>query len=247
MASSPKSRSDDPARTVRNLTIAVDDQHRVSGLLSIPEGSRACLVLAHGAGAGMNHPFLAGIAAALAEQAVAALRFQFPYMEEGRRRPDPPPLAHAAIRAAVAEAKRQTSGLPLFAGGKSFGGRMTSEAEALQPLGVGGLVFLGFPLHPAGRPGDARARHLAGVGIPMLFLQGTRDQLADLDLLRPVIKRLRSRARLDVIEGADHSFHVPSGHGIDHAAMSRSLAATIGAWIDQRLGLRSARTQRMAS
>jgi uncharacterized protein len=247
MASSPKSRSDDPARAVENLTVAVDEQHRVSGLLSNPPGSRACLVLAHGAGAGMHHPFLAGIAAALAQHGIAALRFQFPYMEEGRRRPDPPALAHATIRAVVAEAERQTAGLPLFAGGKSFDGRMTAEAEALKPLGVSGLVFLGFPLHPAGRPGDARARHLADVGVPMLFLQGTRDQLADLDLLRPVIKRLRSRARLDIIEGADHSFHVPSRHGMDDAAMRRSLAARITAWIDRRLGLRSGRSQRMAS
>jgi uncharacterized protein len=247
MASSPKSRSDDPAQADENLTVAVDEQHRVSGLLSIPPGSRACLVLAHGAGAGMHHPFLAGIAAALAPHGIATLRFQFPYMEEGRRRPDPPALAHATIRAVVAEAERQTAGLPLFAGGKSFGGRMTAEAEALKPLGVSGLVFLGFPLHPAGRPGDARARHLGDVGVPMLFLQGTRDQLADLDLLRPVIKRLRSRARLDVIEGADHSFHVPSRHGMDDAAMRRSLAARIAAWIDHRLGLRSGRSQRMAS
>ncbi len=246
MASSPKSRSDDPARAVRNLIIAVDEQHRVSGLLSIPAGSRACLVLAHGAGAGMHHPFLAGIAAALAQHGLATLRFQFPYMEEGRRRPDPPALAHATIRAVVAEAERQT-GLPLFAGGKSFGGRMTAQADALRPLGVSGLVFLGFPLHPAGRPSDTRARHLADVGVPMLFLQGTRDQLADLDLLRPVINRLRNRARLDIIEGADHSFHVPSRHGIDDAAMRRLLAARIAAWIDQRLGLRSARSQRLAS
>jgi uncharacterized protein len=215
MASSPKSRSDDPARAVENLTVAVDEQHRVSGLLSIPPGSRACLVLAHGAGAGMHHPFLAGIAAAVAQHGIATLRFQFPYMEECRRRPDPPALAHATIRAVVAEAERQTAGLPLFAGGKSFG--------------------------------DARACHLADVGVPMLFLQGTRDQLADLDLLRPVIKGLRSRARLDIIEGADHSFHVPSRHGMDDAAMRRSLAARVTAWIDHRLGLRSGRSQRMAS
>jgi predicted alpha/beta-hydrolase family hydrolase len=245
MASSPKSRSDDPGPALDELTVAIDELHRISGLLSLPTGSRACFVLAHGAGAGMKHPFLAGLSAALAGRGIATLRYQFPYMEQGRRRPDAPPLAHATVRALVAEAKRLCPGLPIFAGGKSFGGRMTSQAEALQPLGVRGLIFLGFPLHPAGRPGDERARHLAAVTIPMLFLQGTRDQLAALDLLRPIVKRLGSRARLDIIEHADHSFHLPAGRGAEGAAMRQDLAARITAWIDRRLGERSARRRRL--
>ena len=179
----------------------------------------------------MNHPFLAGIAGALAERGIATLRYQFPYMEEGRSRPDPPSIAHATVRAAVAAAARRTDGLPLFAGGKSFGGRMTSQAEAMQPLGVRGLVFLGFPLHPAGRPGDERARHLCDVGVPMLFLQGTRDRLADLDLLRPIIERLGSRASLAITEDGDHSFQRPARSGGDGAAIRQSSAATIAAWI----------------
>ena len=247
MASSPKSRSDDPVAAVERLTVAIDEQHRISGLLSVPAGSRACLVLAHGAGAGMSHPFLAGIAAGLAERGLATLRYQFPYMEEDRRRPDPPSIAHATVRAAVAAAARRTDGLPLFAGGKSFGGRMTSQAEALQPLGVRGLVFLGFPLHPAGRPGDERARHLAEVGVPMLFLQGNRDRLADLDLLRPIIERLGSRACLAITEDADHSFHRTASRGGGGAPICQSLAATIAAWIDRLLGERTARGRRLAS
>src|SRR5437588_3384670 len=181
----------------------------VSGLLMRPPDARCLYVLAHGAGAGMRHPFLETIARALATREVATLRYQFPYMERRASRPDPPAVAGAAVRAAVAEAARIAPGLPLVAGGKSFGGRMTSTAQAEQPLtGVRGLVFLGFPLHPPGRPGDTRAEHLAQVRIPMLFLQGDRDEFADLNLLKPVVKRLGDRATLHLVEGGDHSFHV---------------------------------------
>jgi predicted alpha/beta-hydrolase family hydrolase len=174
--------------TSEPVRIAIADSQRVSGLLCAPSGARACYVLAHGAGAGMAHPFMASIAEGLAERGVATLRFQFPYMERGSKRPDSPGVAHAAVRAAVAEAARLAPGLPLIAGGKSFGGRMTSQAQAAQALpGVRGLVFLGFPLHAAGKPSAERGAHLADVGIPMIFLQGTRDQLADLDYLRPLV------------------------------------------------------------
>src|SRR5438034_7347544 len=174
----------------RPVTITVNDAQRVSGLLQVPAEARACYVLAHGAGAGMAHPFMAAIANGLAERGIATLRYQFPYMERGSRRPDSPKLAHAAVRAAVLEASRLVPELALFAGGKSFGGRMTSQAQAASPLaGVRGLVLLGFPLHPAGRPSDERAKHLFDVQIPMLFLQGTRDALADLQLLQPLADR----------------------------------------------------------
>ena len=173
------------------ITIAVDDAISVSGLLQAPANARACYVLAHGAGAGMKHAFMAAVATELAERGIATLRYQFPYMEKGGKRPDPPKLAHATVRAAVAEAARLVPKLPLIAGGKSFGGRMTSQAQAISPLpGVRGLAFLGFPLHPAGRPSQERAEHLFDVQIPMLFLQGSRDQLALLDQLEPVCKAL---------------------------------------------------------
>ncbi len=178
----------------------------VSGLLLRPDGARLLYVLAHGAGAGMRHPFLEDVARRLAERGIATLRYQFPYMERRARRPDPPAVAAATVRAAVAEAGRAAPGLPLVAGGKSFGGRMTSTAQAEQPLpGVRGLVFLGFPLHPPGRPGDKRAEHLAQVRIPMLFVQGDRDEFADLKLLRPVVTQLGERATLHLVEGGDHS------------------------------------------
>ena len=181
----------------------------VSGLLVRPPDARLLCVLAHGAGAGMRHPFLEAVARALAEQKIATLRYQFPYMEQRARRPDPPAVAAATVRAAVAEAARVAPGLPLIAGGKSFGGRMTSTALAEEPLpSVRGLVFLGFPLHPPGRPADKRAEHLAQVRIPMLFLQGDRDEFADLKLLGPVIKQLGERATLHLVAGGDHSFHV---------------------------------------
>jgi uncharacterized protein len=193
------------------VTIVVDDARKVSGLLLAPPRARACYLFAHGAGAGMTHPFMAAVAAGLGDRDIATLRYQFPYMEQRARRPDPPKLAHATVRAAAAEAGRLMPGLPLIAGGKSFGGRMTSQAQAGSPLpGVRGLAFLGFPLHPAKRPSDERAMHLFDVRVPMLFLQGTRDQLADMQLLQSVINRLGNSASLRLIQDADHSFHVPA-------------------------------------
>ena len=203
----------------------------VSGLLVRPPDARLLCVLAHGAGAGMRHPFLEAVARALAEQKIATLRYQFPYMEQRARRPDPPAVAAATVRAAVAEAARVAPGLPLIAGGKSFGGRMTSTAQAEEPLpGVRGLVFLGFPLHPPGRPGDSRAEHLARVQIPMLFLQGTRDDFADLKLLRPLVKRLGERATLHLVEGGDHSFHVLKRSGKTDADVMGELTEAIVVW-----------------
>lgn len=196
------------------VTLTLDDGQQVSGLLLSPPDARACYVFAHGAGAGMTHPFMAAVAAGLAARGIATLRYQFPYMERGSRRPDTPRLAHATVRAAVDEAARQLPGLPLFAGGKSFGGRMTSQAQAESPLrGVRGLVFVGFPLHPAGRPSDERAAHLVDVAVPMLFLQGARDELADTALLQALVERLGERATLKLFTDADHSFHVPARSG----------------------------------
>src|SRR5436309_1718940 len=208
----------------------------VSGLLLRPDGARAVYVLAHGAGAGMRHPFLESIAHRLGEgeRGIATLRYQFPYLERRSRRPDPPAVAVATVRAAVGEAARAMPGLPLIAGGKSFGGRMTSTAQAEEPLpGVRGLVFLGFPLHPPGRPADARAEHLAQVQIPMLFLQGTRDDFADLQLLRPVVKRLGERATLHLVEGGDHSFHVLKRSGRTDAAVMDEITDAIAEWSAQ--------------
>src|SRR5947209_5261749 len=213
------------------VRIAVGERGDVSGLLLRPDGARLLYVLAHGAGAGMRHPFLEVVAQRLAERSIATLRYQFPYMEQRGRRPDPPAVAAATVRAAVIEAARVAPGLPLVAGGKSFGGRMTSTAQAEQPLpGVRGLVFLGFPLHPPGRPGDSRAEHLERVQIPMLFLQGTRDEFADLKLLRPVVKRLGERATLHLVEGGDHSFKVLKSAGRTADQVMTELAATIGGW-----------------
>jgi len=203
----------------------------VSGLLLRPDGARLLYVLAHGAGAGMRHPFLESISQRLAERSLATLRYQFPYMEQRARRPDPPAVAAATVRAAVMEAARVAPGLPLVAGGKSFGGRMTSTAQAEAPLpGVRGLVFLGFPLHPPGRPGDSRAEHLARVQIPVLFLQGTRDEFADLKLLQPVVKRLGERATLDLVEGGDHSFHVLKRSGRTDTDVMGELVGMIADW-----------------
>jgi len=203
----------------------------VSGLLLRPNDARLLCVLAHGAGAGMRHPFLEAISQRLAEQGVATLRYQFRYIEQRSRRPDPPAVAAATVRAAVAEAARLAPGLPLVAGGKSFGGRMTSTAQAEEPLpGVRGLVFLGFPLHPPGRPDDKRAEHLARVTIPMLFLQGTRDEFADLELLRPVAKRLGDRATLHLVEGGDHSFKVPKKSGRSEGDVMGELARALVTW-----------------
>jgi hypothetical protein len=179
----------------------------------------------------MRHPFLEAIARLLAERGIATLRYQFPYMERRARRPDPPAVAVATVRAAVGEAARLVPGLPLVAGGKSFGGRMTSTAQAVQPLpGVGGLVFLGFPLHPPGRPSDARGAHLADVRVPMLFLQGTRDDFADLTLLTPLVKRLGPRATLHLIEEGDHSFKLRKRLGKAETDAMPELAEAIARW-----------------
>ena len=213
------------------VTITVGETQRVSGLLLAPPQARACYVFAHGAGAGMAHPFMAAVATELAERGIASLRYQFPYMEAGGKRPDPPKLAQAAVRAAVTEAARLLPSLPLIAGGKSFGGRMTSQAQAASPLpGVRGLAFLGFPLHPAGKPSDERAEHLSDVKIPMLFLQGTRDALAEVKLLKPVIKRLGARATLTLFEDADHSFHVPARSGRKDADVRREMLDAFAEW-----------------
>ena len=215
------------------VTIAGEDGLRVSGLLQAPPGARACYVLAHGAGAGMDHPFIAAVAAELAPRGIATLRYQFPAMERGARRPDPPQVAQATVRAAAAAALRLLPGLPLVAGGKSFGGRMTSQAQASAPLqGVRGLAFLGFPLHPAGRPSQDRAKHLFAVQIPMLFLQGTRDALATLDQLQPVCDALGARATLNLFQDADHSFHVPARTGRKDAQVRGEMLDALAAWID---------------
>jgi predicted alpha/beta-hydrolase family hydrolase len=218
--------------TAEPVTITVDDATAVSGLLLAPPRPQACYVLAHGAGAGMTHPFMQAVADGLAQRGIATFRYQFPYMERRSRRPDPPRLAHATVRAAVAMAAQRVPALPLVAGGKSFGGRMTSQAQAASPLpGARGLVFLGFPLHPAGRPSDERAEHLADVQVPMLFLQGTRDELAEMGLLRPVIERLRARATLRFFQDADHSFHVPARSGRKDADVRAEMLDALAAWV----------------
>ena len=221
-----------PSSSAQPITIALDDAQRVSGLLQVPANAHACYVLAHGAGAGMAHAFMQNIADALAERGVATLRYQFPYMEKGSKRPDSPKLAHAAVRAAVTEAARLLPELPLIAGGKSFGGRMTSQTQAASPLAkVIGLVFLGFPLHPAGQPSDERAKHLLDVQIPMLFLQGTRDELADLQLIQAQAERLGARATLALFADADHSFHVPKRSGRTDAQVIAGLADGVVDWL----------------
>jgi uncharacterized protein len=218
------------------LTIAIDDALGVSGLLQAPREARACYVMAHGAGAGMAHPFMAGLANALAERGVATLRYQFPYMEKGSRRPDTPKVAQAVVRAAAAEAARRVPELPLLAGGKSFGGRMTSQAQATSPLpGVRGLLFLGFPLHPAGRPSDERAKHLFAVEIPMLFLQGTRDQLAEVPLMQALAGELGPRATLDLFQDADHSFHVRARTGRNDVKVMAEMADAAAEWIEREI------------
>jgi predicted alpha/beta-hydrolase family hydrolase len=222
-----------PEPRTQSLSFEVTDTHRVSALLDVPAKARAGYVFAHGAGAGMAHPFMQSLATALAQRGIASLRYQFPFMEQGSKRPDTPALAQATVRAAVAEARRRLPKLPLFAGGKSFGGRMTSQAQAAEPLaGVSGLAFVGFPLHAAGKPGLARAAHLADVKCPMLFLQGTRDALADLALLREALAPLGKRARLAVFEDADHAFHVRVRSGSTDAEVLSQLADTMAAWVD---------------
>ena len=217
---------------LQKFKIEVGTQGAVSALLLCPPEARACFVFAHGAGAGMTHPAMDSVATGLAERGIATLRYQFPYIEKGHKRPDPPAIAHAAVRAAVAQAATSCAGLALFAGGKSFGGRMTSQAQAKAPLkDVQGLAFLGFPLHQSGQPSAERAAHLAEVQIPMLFLQGTNDQLAELDLLKPVVAALGRRATLHLLQGADHSFHVPKrSDRTDREVMEEALDM-FAAWI----------------
>lgn len=214
------------------LRVTLPGGTSVSALLDRPAGASAAFVFGHGAGAGMDHPFMADLAAALGERGVATLRYQFPFMEQGSRRPDDAATAQATVRAAVAEAAARLPDLPLYAGGKSFGGRMTSQAQASQALaGVRGLVFVGFPLHPAGKPGTQRADHLRKVQVPMLFLQGTRDALADLALVRTATAQLGPPATLHVVEGADHAFHVLVRSGRSDAQVMVELADTISAWM----------------
>lgn len=216
----------------RPVRIALDRERSVSGLLDRPREARACLVLAHGAGAPMTHRFLAAVAAGLAERGVATLRYNFPYMERGSPRPDSPKVAMETVRAAVVEAGRLLPRLPLAAGGKSFGGRMTSEAQAAAPLpGVRGLVFFGFPLHPPGKPSVERAAHLTQVRVPMLFLQGTNDAFAALDLLKPMVAGLGDAATLSLFDGADHSFHVGGRTGRRDADLRRELIDATATWI----------------
>jgi predicted alpha/beta-hydrolase family hydrolase len=222
--------SDGPV--TERLTLAVEGGARVSALLELPADARACYVLAHGAGAGMEHPWMSAVAAGLAARGIATLRYQFPYMERRTRRPDAPALCHATVRAAVAECARRAP-LPLIAGGRSFGGRMTSQAQAEEPLpGVRGLAFLGFPLHPAGRPSDHRAEHLARVSIPLLFLQGTRDALAERPLLEAQLARLGTRASVDWLEDADHAFHVRARSGRSDAQTMSTVLESLCEWLE---------------
>jgi uncharacterized protein len=216
----------------KEITIQLDGDAAVSGLWLVPPDAKAAYVFAHGAGAGMAHKSMAAIADGLAERGIATLRYNFLYMERGSKRPDSPALAHQAVRAAVDKAAHLAPKLPLFAGGKSFGGRMTSQAQALGPLpNVRGLIFFAFPLHPAGKPDDERAKHLSDVTIPMLFLQGTNDALAQLDLLKPVVKKLGKKATLKLYTDADHSFHVPAKTGRKDAEVLVEILDDAVAWV----------------
>jgi predicted alpha/beta-hydrolase family hydrolase len=217
------------------ITIAIEGADPVSGLWQSPPKPTACLSLAHGAGAGMTHRAMAATADGLEARGVATLRYQFPYMERGSKRVDSPPVAHAAVRAAAAEARRRAGALPLFAGGRSFGARMTSQAQALTPLeGVRGLLFFAFPLHPSGKPSTDRATHLSKVSVPMLFLQGTKDTLAELDLLQPTVAALGERAALVLADAADHAFHVPAKTGRKDAEVMAELLDAAVAWMAER-------------
>jgi uncharacterized protein len=215
------------------VDIGVGETTHVSGILICPPAAKACFVVAHGAGAGMLHPFMVKLATDLAVRQVATLRYQFPYMEKGSRRPDPPALCHATVRAAVAAAHALVPALPLIAGGKSFGGRMTSQAQAAIPLPqVLGLAFLGFPLHPPKEPSDSRAEHLSKVEVPTLFLQGSRDEFAQASLLNPLITRLGSLATLCVLPDADHSFHVPARSTLTGSQINDRMLDALTSFID---------------
>jgi predicted alpha/beta-hydrolase family hydrolase len=218
--------------TAQRLKLTLENGTSVSALLLRPDNARACFVFAHGAGAGMSHPFMETVATGLRDRGFATLRYQFPYMEKGSKRPDAPAVAHAAVRAAVAEAARLCPRLPLIAGGKSFGGRMTSQALAIAPLpGVRGLAFLGFPLHPPGKPSTSRAAHLSELKIPVLFLQGTRDEFAEMSLLEPVVKGLGGLASLHVVQEADHSFHVLARSGRNDREVMNEILDALSAWV----------------
>ncbi|MCX7358212.1 MAG: dienelactone hydrolase family protein [Alphaproteobacteria bacterium] len=222
--------------TPKQITIALDGDAKVSGLWLAPPEAKAVYVFAHGAGAGMAHKSMTAIANGLVERGIATLRYNFLYMERGSGRPDSPALAHQAVRAAVAKANELAPRLPLFAGGKSFGGRMTSQAQGLDPLpSVRGLIFFGFPLHPAGKPGNERAKHLDDVAIPMLFLQGTNDALATLDLLKPVVKHLAKRATLALFDHADHSFLVPAKSGRKDPEVLAEILDATAEWVAERV------------
>lgn len=217
----------------KSVQIAVDDATRVSGILISPPQAKACYVVAHGAGAGMLHPFMEELAIDLAARQIATLRYQFPYMEKRSKRPDPPKVCHATVRAAVAAAHALAPTLPLLAGGKSFGGRMTSQAQAANPLAeVRGLIFLGFPLHPPQQPSDTRAEHLSNVKIPMLFLQGARDDFAETGFLNPLVKRLGALATLCLLPDADHSFHVPARSTYSGTQIKDQMLTALANWVD---------------
>ena len=221
-----------PAVVAETFDVDVDPATRVSALLTRPADARAACVLAHGAGAGMTHPFMQALADGLAQRRIATLRYQFPFMQRGSKRTDPPALAQAAVRAAVIAAAQRLDGLALFAGGKSFGARMTSQAQAVAPLpAVRGLLFVGFPLHPADRPSDERARHLSEVRIPMLFLQGTRDALAQPPLMQALVDRLGAPARLEWLEHADHGFEVLVRSGTTAERILAELLDRAAAWM----------------
>lgn len=216
--------------TQMEVRIPISESESVSGLLIAPNEARICYVFAHGAGAGMAHAFMTDLANELAERSIATLRYQFPYMEKGGKRPDLPKVAHTAVRAACSEATRLLPKATLIAGGKSFGGRMTSQAQATKPLdGVAGLVFVGFPLHPPKQPSIERAKHLSDIKIPMLFLQGTRDELAELDLIKSVTANLDS-ATIEIFDDADHSFHVRKSSGSTDEQVLARIATTIADW-----------------
>jgi uncharacterized protein len=219
----------------QQVSIALGDE-AVAGLLLRPAGVKALYLLAHGAGAGMTHIAMASNADGLAARGIATLRFNFPYMEKGSKRPDAPKIAHSAVRAAATKAAELAPDLPLFAGGRSFGGRMTSQAQALDPLpGVRGLAFLGFPLHPAGKPGVERAEHLFDVQVPLLFVSGSKDALAEMDLLQTVVAKLGSRAALHVVEHADHSFKTAAKSGKTSAQAEAEALDAVADWIGQVL------------
>ena len=220
-----------PLMSHKKVAIKVDPTRKISAIVRHVAGSKICFVMAHGAGAGMTHHFMEAVASGLENRSITTLRYQFPYMEEGRKRPDQPAVAHTAVRAAVADAARRFPRLVLIAGGKSFGGRMTSQTQSIAPLpGISGLAFFGFPLHPAGKVSDARGAHLSGVKVPMLFLQGTRDKLADLMLLQTVSAKLGKRATLVKIPDADHGFHVPARSGKTDEDVMEDLLDAFAGW-----------------